>query len=418
MPAPPAALSHVLGYRDFRQFLGGRFAAGLVMQMQSVAIGWFLYDRTGDPLVLAYAGLAIFVPIALFTLPGGDIADRFDRRWILGAAHLIQSVCGALLVILAITASTEARLFYAVLALSGTARAFSGPAVQSFTPFLVPRPQLANAMAWGSSVNQTAMILGPAVGGALYLFGPMVVFGVCAGLSLVVATAMLTLRTRIAIVPPDASTTAFTRAVSGFRYVRRQPLVFGSILLDLFAVLLGGITALLPIYARDILAVGPNGLGLLRTSMAVGAVSTALLLANLPAERHRRTGVMMFVGVALFGVTIIVFGLSTNFVLSLAMLALMGAGDMMSVFVRNSIVQLATPDDMRGRVSAVYMLFVGASNELGDFRAGLAAAWFGTLPAVLLGGVSTLTVVALFAWLFPGLRRIDRLTDVTPRPGS
>lgn len=388
------------------------------MQMQAVAIGWLLYDRTGDPLALAYAGLAIFVPIAIFTLPGGDIADRYDRRWILGLAHLIQAGCGTLLVLLAIAHSTDASLFYAVLALSGTARAFSGPAVQSFTPFLVPRPILANAMAWGSSVNQTAMILGPAIGGVLYLLGPVVVFGACVGLSLIVSLAMFTLRTRVAIVPVDASTTAFARAISGFRYVRRQRLIFGAILLDLFAVLLGGITALLPIYARDILAVGPDGLGLMRTAMAVGAVSTALLLANLPADRHRHTGTMMFIGVAIFGITIIVFGLSTNFLLSLAMLALMGMGDMMSVFVRNSIVQLATPDDMRGRVSAVYMLFVGASNELGDFRAGLAAAWLGALPAVLLGGASTLTAVALFAGLFPGLRRIDRLTDVTPRPGS
>jgi MFS family permease len=405
---------HVLRQRDFRLFLGGRFCAALAQQMQSVAIGWYLYDLTSDPLVLGYAGLAVFLPIFVFSLPGGDVADRVDRRAIIGAVHFTQATCAGLFIALTAAASSATWPFFAVLALSGTARAFSGPAVQSFTPFLVPREQFANAVGWSASANQIATVLGPALGGGIYLLGPQVVFTACLALSLAVATAMLSIRTRV-VAAAAAGSTALSRAISGIVYLRRQPVVLGAISLDLFAVLLGGITALLPIYARDILGVGPDGMGLMRSSMAVGAVGTALVLANLPSWRLPHAGRAMLLAVGLFGVAVLCFGVSTSFAFSLAALAVMGASDMVSVFVRSTVVQLATPDAMRGRISALHMLFVNAANELGEFRAGLVAAWLGAVPAVLLGGIGSLVVVGLWAVLFPELRRIDRLADVSPR---
>jgi MFS family permease len=399
-----ASEPHVLSVRDFRFYLAGRFCAALAMQMQAVAVGWYLYDLTGDPLVLGYAGLAVFLPIAAFTLPGGDAADRFDRRRILGAAHLAQAAGAAILVYLVAVRTAVPWPFYAVLALSGTARAFSGPAVQSFVA----------AVGWSSSANQTATVVGPALGGLIYLLGAPATFAACLVLSLLVAGVMLAIRTRVSAAS-HAGTTAVSRAVAGLRYLRGQPVVLGAITLDLFAVLMGGITALLPVYARDILQVGPDGLGVLRSSIAAGAVTAALVLAHLPVSRVPPAGKMLFAGVAIYGVSILAFGLSTSYVFSAFALAAMGAADMASVYVRSTVVQLATPDAMRGRVSAVHMLFVGASNELGDFRAGVVAAWLGAVPAVMAGGAGTLLVVALWAWLFPQLRRIDRLGDVKPK---
>ena len=407
------ALGITLVTSDFRLFLGGRFCAALALQMQAVAVGWYLYDLTGNPLTLGYAGLAVFVPIALFTLPGGDAADRIDRRRILAVAHAVLAACAGLLMLLAYLRTAEPAPFYAVLALSGVARAFSGPAMQSFVPFLVPRARFAAAVAWNSSVNQTGTVLGPALGGAIYLLGAPVAFGACLGLSLLVALAMLAIRTRT---PParEGGSSALERALAGMRYLRLQPVVLGAITLDLFAVLLGGITALLPIYARDILAVGPDGLGMMRSAIALNAVSMALLLANLPAQRQPHAGRAIFAGVALFGAAVLVFALSTSFVLSIGALVVAGAADMVSVYVRATVVQLGTPDEMRGRVSAVHMLFVGASNELGEFRAGVVAAWLGAVPAALAGGLATLAVVVVWTRLFPELRRVARLADVAP----
>jgi MFS family permease len=396
---------------DFRRYLAGRFFAGLALQMQSVAIGWYLYDLTGNPMVLAYAGLSVFVPIALFTLPGGDVADRVDRRFILGAAHLVQALCGGAFVFLTFSHSVNPVAFYAVLAVSGTARAFSAPAVSSFIPFLVERHQFPQAVAWGSSANQIATVLGPAVGGLIYLAGPQATFSACAGMSLLVATSMLGIRSRGGT-QSILKGNAFSRLKEGLAYLRRQRILLGAISLDLFAVLLGSVTALLPIYARDILAVGPDGLGLMRSAMALGAVTTGLALAHLPPARQPHAGRALFTGVAIFGVAVLCFGFSKVFIVSLVALAIMGAADMVSVFVRASIVQLATPDDMRGRVSAVHSLFVGTANELGDFRAGVAAAALGVVTAVLAGGLATLGVVGVWAWAFPELRRVAKLSDV------
>jgi hypothetical protein len=399
----------VLG-SDFRRYLAGRFFAGLALQMQSVAIGWYLYDQTGDAMVLAYAGLAVFAPIALFTLPGGDVADRVDRRLILGAAHFVQALCGVALVFLALSRSGPLP-FYAVLAVSGTARAFSAPAVSSFIPFLVERGQFPQAVAWGSSANQIATVLGPAIGGLIYLAGPEATFSACAATSLLVAASMLAIRARGGTGTLQGGS-AVTRLRDGLRYLRGQRILLGAISLDLFAVLLGSVTAILPIFARDILAVGPDGLGLMRSSVALGAVATGLALAHLPPARQPHAGHALFAGVAVFGLAVLAFGLSGVFFISLLALAVMGAADMVSVFVRASIVQLATPDGMRGRVSAVHSLFVGTANELGDFRAGALAAALGAVPAVVAGGLATLGVVAAWAWTFPELRRVAKLADV------
>jgi len=388
------------------------------MQMQSVAIGWYLYDVTGDPLALGYAALAVFLPIAFFTLPGGDVADRVDRRHILGAAHIVQSACAALFLYLVVARTVDTWPFYAVLALSGTARAFSGPAQQSFTPFLVPRDQFGQAVAWSTSASQIATVVGPALGGLSYLAGPWAPFAVCLAVSPLVAIAMLSIRIRSAGGAAKLGTTALSRVIAGLKYLRRQPVVLGAITLDLFAVLLGSVTALLPVYARDILHVGPDGLGVMRSSIAAGAVGMGLFVAYLPPRRHPHAGLAMFGGVAVFGLAVLVFGLSRNYALSIAALVVMGAADMISVFVRSTVIQLGTPDGMRGRVSGVHMLFVGAANEFGDFRAGVVAAWLGAVPAVLAGGICTVAVVALWTRLFPELRRIDRLSEVSAEPSN
>src|SRR5258706_6319627 len=405
---------HVLRLRDFALFLGGRFFAVLAAQMQWVAIGWYLYDLTGDPMTLGWAGLAAFLPIALLTLPAGDLADRVDRRWLLGTAHLIQACAAALLLVLVFNKTAVTWPFYGALVLSGSSRALAGPASKSLAPLLVPREQFAQSVAWATSAQQTGIIAGPVLGGLLYLLGAPVTFGICFALALVAALAMLAIRTRV-VADKEAGTSTFQRAIAGFRYLRGQPILLGAISLDLFAVLLGGVNALLPVFARDILHVGPDGLGLLRSTFAVGAIGMSLLLAQLPEHRQPHAGRALFGGVALFGVGAIVFALGGSFWIAMGALALMGASDAMSVFVRATVVQLGTPQEMRGRVSAIHVLFFGCTNELGEFRAGLLASLFGPIPAALAGGIGTLIIVALWTRLFPGLRRVDRLNEVRPR---
>ena len=304
--------------------------------------------------------------------------------------------------------------FYCALVLSGSTRALAGPSASSFLPFLVPREKFAQSVAWSASAQQIAVIAGPALGGLLTLAGAPVTFAVCLVLALLAATAMLSVRTRVVAARDDGSS-ALQRAAAGFRFVVAQPILFGAISLDLFAVLIGGVNALLPVFARDILHVGPGGLGLMRSMVAVGAIGTSLALAQLSEPRQPHAGRAIFGGVALFGVAVLVFGLSENYILSLFALFLLGAGDAMSVFVRATIVQFASPADMRGRVSAIHVLFVGCTNELGEFRAGLMAAWLGAVPAALAGGIGTLLIVAIWTQLFPSLRQVNRLSEVAPR---
>src|SRR5918911_220767 len=342
---------HVLRIRDFALFLAGRFCNVLAAYMQWVAVGWYLYDLTRNPMTLGWAGLASFVPIALLTLPAGDLADRVDRRLLLFAAHLIQAIAAALLLVLVALHTSVTWPFYGALLLSGTTRALAGPASKSLAPLLVPREQFAQSVAWATSAQQTAIIAGPAAGGLLYLLGAPVTFSVCLVLALIAAFVMLAIRTRVVASKPDG-TSALSRAMAGLRYLLTQPIVFGAITLDLFAVLIGGVNALL-----------------------------------------------------------LIFALSANYWMALIALFVMGAGDAMSVFVRATVVQLATPEDMRGRVSAIHVLFVGCTNELGEFRAGAFASLFGPVTAALAGGIGTLAVVALWTQLFPSLRRVDRLTE-------
>jgi len=378
-----------------------------------VAVGWYLYDLTRDPMTLGWAGLAAFVPIALLTLPAGDLADRADRRIVLFAAHMIQALAAALLLGLVAMHTTLTWPFYGALVLSGTTRALAGPASKSLVPLLVPREQFAQSVAWATSAQQVAIITGPALGGLIYLLGAPITFAACLVVALAAALAMLAIRTRV-VASREAGGTAFSRAMAGLRYLMAQPIVLGAISLDLFAVLLGGVNALLPVFARDILHVGPAGLGVLRSTFAVGAITTSLVLAQLPESRQPHAGRALFGGVGLFGVGAIIFALGGHYVVAMVALFIMGASDAMSVFVRATVVQLATPEDMRGRVSAIHVLFVGCTNELGEFRAGLLASLFGAVPAALAGGIGTLVIVALWSQLFPGLRRVDRLSEVTP----
>lgn len=397
--------------RDFRVLLSARFLTTIATQVQSVAVGWQVYEISRSPMALGFVGLAEFLPMFLLVLPAGDVTDRTDQRKVLSAALIVQAICAGLLLFLNFTPLRTLTPFYAVLVLFGAARGFSAPSSQSLLPFIVPPERLPKAIAWSSSAFQTAVIAGPAIGGFLYAFGPQAAYAVCFVCFLAggIGTSILGGRRQTG---PRSDANAIARVAEGIRFVRNRPVVLGAISLDLFAVLLGGAVALLPIYARDILHVGPIGLGVLRSATAVGAAITAVARGRKPIERH--TGTRMFGAVVVFGIATIVFGLSTNFYLSLAALAVLGASDMISVYVRSALVQFATPDAMRGRVSAVNMLFIGASNELGEFESGITAAWFGTVPSVVIGGLGTLAVVALWMWLFPPLRTVDRLRDVEP----
>ena len=400
----------VLRDRVFVQLLTGRITATLATQIQSVVVGWQLYDMTRDPLTLGWVGLAQFLPMALLVLPAGDAADRLPRRLILTASWLVQAIAGLLFLSLTLSGSQSPVGFFGVLVLFGMARAFAGPGMQSLLPQLVSEAQLPKAIAWNSSAFQVAVIGGPALGGAVYLLGPAFAYLLCALLFAGAAVSIAMIRRRLPARADTSRQSAFARFTAGIVYVRTRPIILGAISLDLFAVLLGGATALLPVYAHEILHVGPAGLGLLRSAVAIGAFAMGIYLGHNALER--RAGAIMFAAVAIFGFATIVFGLSSSFVLSFFALMIMGAADMISVFVRSSLIQLATPDAMRGRVNAVNMLFIGASNELGEFESGVTAALFGTVGAVVIGGAGTLAVVGIWMALFPALRRVDRLSDV------
>ncbi|HLY07384.1 MAG TPA: MFS transporter [Rhizomicrobium sp.] len=394
--------------RDVPLFLGCRFSSTIAMQVQSVAVGWRVYEITHNPLSLGLVGLCQFVPMFALTLPAGTLVDRSDPRRVLSASLWVGGLCGLLL--LAIT-HAGIRLqwpYYAVLVVFGAARGCAGPSAQSMMPFLVPADRLPRAIALSSSVFQVAVIIGPALGGFMYALGPSFAFGVAPFFYLLAGTGVTLLAGRRRAAPLGEGSTR-EHIAEGIAFVRARRVILGAISLDLFAVLLGGATALLPVYARDILHVGPQGLGILRSAPALGAALMAAALARRPLDRH--AGARMFAMVALFGMATIVFGLSRNLYLSLAALVVLGASDMISVYVRHALVQFGTPDAMRGRVTAVSVLFIGASNELGEFESGITAAWFGTVPAVVIGGIGTLLVVAIWMRLFPQLRTVDRLQD-------
>lgn len=395
--------------RNFLLFVTGRTANVIAIHALTTAIGWDVYQLTGNAFDLGLIGLVQFAPALMLFLAAGIAADRLDRRRIMWASAIVHTGVTVLL-IQALKGGADAfGTILALLAFHGVARAFYHTASQALLPTLVTPERFPNAIAWSSSANKAAQLAGPAAAGILIaligqdvywpILAMFVVAGVCA--SLIARPAKRAAAPRI-----DVET-----VLGGFAYIWRTKVVLGAISIDLVAVLFGGVMGILPIYASDILNVGPEGLGLMRAMPGVGSLCVGLMLAQLAAPRHM--GPMMFIGLGLFGVSIIVFSLSEIFWLSLLALALYGVGDMVSVYVRQTLVQIATPDAMRGRVSAVNSIAINASNELGDFRAGVAAAAMGVVPAVLIGGVVTCAATAIWAWRFPEIRRIDRLRDVT-----
>ncbi len=399
------ARESVFAVRDFRLFFAARFLTGLAMQVQSVGIGWLVYDRTGSALALGLVGLATFLPALLLVLVTGHVADTIDRRRILVTCWGVIGLAALGLVATAVSTTAGVWPIYALAVTVGASRAFANPASQALLPNLVPKELFPSAVAWNASAWQSASIAGPAVGGLLYAIGPGAVFSVAAACFIASAALVQALRTRPA--PQVREKTTLGTLLAGIGYIRSHPVILGAISLDLFAVLLGGATALLPIYARDILLTGPLGLGLLRCMPAAGAVAMTLVLARFPLRR--RAGSIMFLAVAVFGVATIVFGLSNQIGLSLGALLVLGAADMVSVYVRQTLVQGETPDAMRGRVAAVNSIFIGASNELGEFESGVLAAMIGPVGAVVLGGAGTLAVAGLWTRLFPALWKRDRL---------
>ncbi|HLK93577.1 MAG TPA: MFS transporter [Polyangia bacterium] len=404
---PGAAFAH----RDFRRYLASSLALNLGAQMTTVAVGWQIYALTHRAMSLGLVGLVQFAPVLALTLPGGNVADRLDRGRIVAVCSLTLAVCVAALCALAARHAGPAPI-YAVLFFVGVARAFLAPAAQAVVPGLVPVEHFANAVTWTSTTWQVSTIAGPALGGVLYgvAGGATWVYAFAAALMTLAAAAAFSLRPHPPLAPVGQAG-ALARVAEGLRFVWRRPVILESISLDLFAVLLGGATALLPIFASDILHVGPLGLGLLRSAPAAGAAVTAVGLAYRPLTR--RAGPILLVCVALFGVATIAFGLSRSFGLSLAALVVLGGSDMVSVVVRSTVVQLRTPHEMRGRVSAVNMVFISSSNDLGELESGLTAAWLGAVPAVIVGGVGTLVVVAVYTFALGSLRKIDRLEETS-----
>jgi len=400
-------------HSSYTRFFFARFLLSFSQQIVSVAVGWQMYDQTGSAIYLGLIGLVQFLPSLVLILVTGSVADRHNRRVIAAICSLVSALCTLALLLMTITGTFSPLPVFAVLLVFGIERAFMSPAVQSLAPNLVPPQDLSNAIAWNSSSWQLAAITGPVLGGLLYGISPHTAYTVA------VVFAALGAALLYMIPKPPQKTTGEAKSwdmiLGGFRFIRAEKVVLGAISLDLFAVLLGGATALMPIFARDILTLGPWGLGLLRSAPGVGAIAMAIFLAAYPLKHS--AGIAMFIGVALFGIGTIVFGFSTSTELSIAALAIMGAADMISVYVRESLIALWTPDELRGRVNAVNMVFVGASNELGEFRAGTMASIFGAVPAVIIGGVGTLAVAAIWAASFPKLRKIDTL-DAPERRGQ
>jgi MFS family permease len=385
-------------------FWCARVASGMAFQIQAVAVGWQVYEITHSTFQLGMVGLVQFLPIVLLTLVAGQVADRYERRIVYGISLGIQGLVAGILSIGTWNHWLGIEGIFFCVGLIGASRAFQGPATQALLPTLVPQPLVPKAIAWATGAFQTASIMGPSIGGLLYVFGAAVPYAAAAGLALVGAGFIAVMRLKRSVRPRQPATVS--SLFSGIRYIQSHPVILGSISLDLFAVLLGGATALLPVYARDILHVGAGGLGALRSAPAIGSLAMSIFLARRPP--NRKVGKKMFVAVFAFGITTIIFGISHSFPLSFGTLLVLGAADTISVVIRSSLVQLETPDEMRGRVGAVNSLFIGTSNQLGEFESGVTASLFGTIQATVLGGVGTLIVALVWMRLFPSLRAFDR----------
>ena len=409
-PSDPKAGRVAFTHPDFVLFQIARFLIVAATEMQAVAVGWQVYDITHRALDLGLVGLAQFLPGILLFLVSGHASDHFERRKVLSACYAGYGLCSGLLLFITQRGVHSVRPIYIVLILLGVVRSFNGTASRSILPQLVPEEHFANAVAWNASTFQAATIIGPSLGGILYaLFhGPSAVYAVAMLTAVGALLSMFRIKTRPQVRKREPMTSK--TILAGLHFIWREKLILGAISLDLFAVLLGGAVALLPVYAREILHTGPWGLGLLRTAPGVGAALMAVALAHRPLRG--RSGPALLWSVAGFGICTIIFGVSRSLTLSLVSLLFLGASDMVSVIIRATLVQLRTPDQMRGRVMAVDMVFIGTSNELGQFESGLTAQWFGTVPAVLLGGVGTLAVIALWAWMFPELRSAGALTEM------
>lgn len=413
--ADPRAGRAAFTHPAFVLFQIARFLIVAAVEMQAVAVGWQVYEITKRPLDLGFVGLAQFLPaIVLFPI-SGHASDRFERRHVLSACYAGFALCFALLLAFAQRGVHSVTSIYVVLILLGIVRSFNGTASRSILPQLVPEEHFPNAVAWNATTFQAATILGPSFGGILYALsrGPSAVYATALITAIVALVSTFRIKPEVKARPRDTVALkgmTWRTVFAGLHFIWQQKLVLGAISLDLFAVLLGGSVALLPVYAREILHTGPWGLGLLRTAPGVGAAIMAVLVAHRPLRG--RSGLTLLWSVAGFGVFTILFGISRSLVLSLIALLLLGASDMISVIIRATLTQLATPDEMRGRVTAVDMIFIGASNEFGQFESGLTAQWFGTAPAVVLGGIGTLVVIGLWAWLFPALRQAGELAAI------
>lgn len=393
------------GHPAFLRYWFARFFATVAVQIMTVAVGWQIYDLTRDPFNLGLIGLIEFLPSLLLVVVTGAVADRVGRRLIMGTAAMLEAVCALTLLYFTMRGMTSPLPIFIVIGIFGIARAFFGPASAALLTGVVPTHLFANAVAWNSSAWQTASIAGPAIGGLLY--------GISANVPYATAAMLMICSTALTFSIPkprqieDTERPSLATFFAGFSYIWKEKVVLGAVSLDLFAVLLGGAVALLPVYARDVLELGPLGLGLLRAAPGIGAIGIAILLTGAPIRDH--AGLIMFVCVGLFGLFTTIFGVSTLAWVSILALAAAGAADMVSVYVRETLIQLWTPDRLRGRVNAVNMVFVGASNELGAFRAGSMAALVGAVPAVVFGGVGAMGIAVLWAYLFPALRKARHL---------
>ena len=397
----------ILRHPGLIAFLVSRSFSSLGFQIQAVAIGWNAYQLTHRPLTLGLIGLAQFLPMLALVFVSGQIADRFDRRRVAMLCQLVEMLCGLGLAWGTVRHLLTPGVIYGIVALFGAAKAFEGPSLQALLPSLVPPHLFSRAAALSSSLFQTVTIVGPSAGGLLYMAGPAIAYLVCAAMLVLACAAMSVVR--LEQPPKPRGPISLSTVFGGLAFIWSRPPILGAISLDLFAVLLGGATALLPVYALDILHGSPLALGLLRASPAVGALAMSVWLARRPITG--RAGPLMFGSVVLFGLATIVFGLSRSLPLSIAAMAVLGAADVVSVVVRSTLVQINTPEEMRGRVSAVNLLFIVTSNQLGEFESGSLAALIGTTAAVALGGIGTVIVAAVWMRLFPALRRLDRLED-------
>ncbi len=400
--ASPTRLTH---HRSFVLFWCARTSTNGAYMMQGVAVGWQIYDLTNNPLDLGLVGLIQFIPLVAMSIIAGQVLDLFDRRVIAGVCQVGKALAALSLAVGTAQGWLGREAMFAILFLSGTARAFEIPTMHALLPGIVPTTLLPRAIAASASAQQTAVICGPSIGGLMYALGPTTVYATCA-LIFIAASVLISL---IHVAPRTEERRPITLETlfAGFRYIRSRPIILGAISLDLFAVLLGGVTALLPIYARDILAAGPWALGLLRSAPAVGALVASIVLAHRAIGGS--AGRIMFVAVGMFGLATLMFGLSTSIALSFLALMVYGASDAVSVVIRQSLVLLRTPHDMLGRVMAVNSMCTGSSGTLGEFRAGVVAAWLGAVPAVLMGGFGAIIVMVVWMWVFPQLRRVDKL---------